>query len=57
LALTIERLPTALADSYIIDRELGRGGMATVPYVQGESLRERLEREKQLPVDEAVFEK
>src|SRR5260221_10257832 len=25
-----------------------------MPYVEGESLRERLEREKQLPVDEAV---
>jgi serine/threonine protein kinase/Tfp pilus assembly protein PilF len=116
LALPIERLRTALTGSYIIDRELGRGGMATVylaqdckhdrvvalkvlhpdlaaslgperflreiklaarlnhphilplfdsgeadgflfyvmPYVEGESLRERLEREKQLPVDEAV---
>ncbi len=116
MALPIERLRTALADSYVIDRELGRGGMATVylaqdckhdrvvalkvlhpelaaslgperflreiklaarlnhphilplfdsgeadaflyyvmPYVEGESLRERLEREKQLPVDEAV---
>ncbi|HYN81988.1 MAG TPA: protein kinase [Gemmatimonadaceae bacterium] len=116
MALPIERLRTALTDSYVIDRELGRGGMATVylaqdckhdrvvalkvlhpdlaaslgperflreiklaarlnhphilplfdsgesesflyyvmPYVEGESLRERLEREKQLPVDEAV---
>jgi len=116
LALPIERLRAALTDSYLIDRELGRGGMATVylaqdckhdrvvalkvlhpdlaaslgperflreiklaarlnhphilplfdsgeaddflfyvmPYVEGESLRERLEREKQLPVDEAV---
>ncbi|HEY8164364.1 MAG TPA: serine/threonine-protein kinase, partial [Gemmatimonadaceae bacterium] len=116
MALPIERLRAALADSYVIDRELGRGGMATVylaqdcrhdrvvalkvlhpdlaaslgperflreiklaarlnhphilplfdsgeaesflyyvmPYVEGESLRERLEREKQLPVDEAV---
>ena len=117
LALPIERLRSALTDAYSIDRELGRGGMATVylaqdckhdrivalkvlhpdlaaslgtgplsprdqargstqssahpsvirlagrrtgflyyvmPYVEGESLRERLEREKQLPVDEAV---
>jgi serine/threonine protein kinase/Tfp pilus assembly protein PilF len=116
LTLPVERLRTALTDSYIIDRELGRGGMATVylaqdrkhdrvvalkvlhsdlaaslgperflreiklaarlnhphilplfdsgqadsflfyvmPYVEGESLRERLDREKQLPVDEAV---
>ena len=116
LALPVERLREALSDSYIIDRELGRGGMATVylaqdckhdrvvalkvlhsdlaaslgperflreiklaarlnhphilplfdsgqadsflfyvmPYVEGESLRERLDREKQLPVDEAV---
>ncbi|HXV17391.1 MAG TPA: protein kinase, partial [Gemmatimonadaceae bacterium] len=115
-APAVERLRTSLSDSYIIDRELGRGGMATVylaqdckhdrtvalkvlhsdlaaslgsdrflreiklaarlnhphilplfdsgeadgflyyvmPYVEGESLRERLEREKQLPVDEAV---
>ena len=110
------RLATALEGRYLIDREIGRGGMATVylardvrhnrqvalkvlnpelgavlgverflaeievtanlqhpnllplfdsgevggllfyvmPYVQGESLRARLDREKQLPVDEAV---
>ncbi|MGK2961820.1 MAG: protein kinase domain-containing protein [Gemmatimonadaceae bacterium] len=116
MALPLERLRTAVAGSYVIDRELGSGGMATVylaqdckhdrvvalkvlhpdlaaslgperflreiklaarlnhphilplfdsgeadaflyyvmPYVEGESLRERLEREKQLPVDEAV---
>ena len=116
VALPIERLRAALGDAYIIDRELGRGGMATVylaqdckhdrvvalkvlhpdlaatlgperflreiklaarlnhphilplfdsgeadgflyyvmPYVEGESLRERLEREKQLSVEEAV---
>jgi serine/threonine protein kinase/Tfp pilus assembly protein PilF len=116
VALPIERLRTALTGSYVIDRELGRGGMATVflaqdckhdrvvalkvlhselaaslgserflreiklaarlnhphilplfdsgesdgflyyvmPYVEGESLRERLEREKQLSVEEAV---
>ena len=116
MALPIERLRNALTDSYVIDRELGRGGMATVylaqdckhdrvvalkvlhselaaslgserflreiklaarlnhphilplfdsgesdgflyyvmPYVEGESLRERLEREKQLSVEEAV---
>ncbi len=116
MTLPIERLRAALIDFYVIDRELGRGGMATVylaqdckhdrivalkvlhpelaaslgperflreikvaarlnhphilplfdsgeadaflyyvmPYVEGESLRERLEREKQLPVDEAV---
>jgi len=112
----IERLGSALADRYTIERELGQGGMAVVylahdlrhdrrvalkvlrpelsailggerflqeikvtanlqhshilplydsgsadgllfyvmPYVEGESLRERLSREKQLPVDEAV---
>jgi eukaryotic-like serine/threonine-protein kinase len=112
----MERLATALADRYLIERELGQGGMATVylahdvrhdrkvalkvlrpelsailggarflaeikttanlqhphilglfdsgeadgtvfyvmPYVEGESLRDRLVREKQLPVDEAV---
>jgi len=114
--LPIDRLRDALSHSYTIDRELGRGGMATVylaqdtkherlvalkvlhpdlaaslgpdrflreiklaarlnhphilplhdsgaaegflyyvmPYVEGESLRERLDREHQLPVDEAV---
>ena len=114
--LPIERLRGALSQSYTIDRELGRGGMATVylaqdvkherlvalkvlhpelaaslgpdrflreikvaarlnhphilglydsgeadgflyyvmPYVEGESLRERLDREHQLPIDEAL---
>jgi serine/threonine-protein kinase len=112
----LNRLTAALADRYAVERELGRGGMATVylardrkhdrevalkvlrpeiaavlgaerflreirttahlqhphilplhdsgeaegyvfyvmPYVEGESLRDRLERETQLPVDEAV---
>jgi len=112
----LARLKTALADRYTIERELGRGGMATVylaedvkhhrpvalkvlkselaavlgperflreieisarlthphilplldsgdaggtlfyvmPYVEGESLRDRLDREKQLPVDDAL---
>jgi serine/threonine-protein kinase len=112
----IDRLTTALADRYRIERELGQGGMATVylardlrhdrlvalkvlrpelaailgaerflqeikttanlqhphilplhdsgeaggnvfyvmPYVEGESLRDRLTRDKQLPVDVAV---
>ncbi len=111
-----ERLTTALADRYQIERKIGEGGMATVylaqdlkhqrkvavkvlkpelaavvgaerflaeiettanlthphilplhdsgeadsflfyvmPYVEGETLRERLDREQQLPVDEAV---
>jgi TolB-like protein/tetratricopeptide (TPR) repeat protein len=110
------RLRTALANQYRLDKELGRGGMATVylahdlkhnrpvalkvlhpeiaaalgterfqqeimlaarlqhphilsvhdsgaaagdlwftmPYVEGESLRDRLQRERQLPVDEAL---
>nr|MDP9177508.1 serine/threonine protein kinase [Gemmatimonadota bacterium] len=114
--LPIERLRGAVSQNYTIDRELGRGGMATVylaqdvkhermvalkvlhpelaaslgpdrflreikvaarlnhphilglhdsgeaegflyyvmPYVEGESLRERLDREHQLPIDEAV---
>ena len=114
--MTHTRLATALEGRYAIDREVGRGGMATVylardvrhhrrvalkvlnpelgavlgperflaeievtanlqhpnllplfdsgeadgllfyvmPFVEGESLRARLEREKQLPVDEAV---
>jgi serine/threonine protein kinase/Flp pilus assembly protein TadD len=112
----LERLRGALSQSYTIDRELGRGGMATVylaqdsrhdrlvalkvlhpelaaslgperflreikvaarlnhphilalhesgeadgflyyvmPYVEGESLRERLDREQLLPIDEAI---
>ncbi len=111
-----DRLTTALADRYRIERELGQGGMATVyladdlkhdrrvaikvlrpelaavigaerflaeikltanlqhphilplhdsgaadgvlyyvmPFIEGESLRDRLQREKQLPVEEAV---
>ena len=116
MALPVERLRGALSQTYTIDRELGRGGMATVylaqdckherlvalkvlhpelaaslgpdrflreikvaarlnhphilalhdsgeaegflyyvmPYVEGESLRERLDREHLLPVEEAV---
>src|SRR3970040_2019830 len=111
-----DRLRSALADRYVVDREVGRGGMATVflaqdrkhdrkvalkvlhpelaaglgserflreiqiaarlqhphilplydsgqadtllyyvmPFVEGESLRDRLAREKQLPVEDAV---
>ncbi|MFN2604557.1 MAG: serine/threonine-protein kinase, partial [Gemmatimonadaceae bacterium] len=114
--MVVEGLRAALSDRYTIERELGRGGMATVylardvkhkrgvalkvlkpelgavlgaerflseiqvtanlqhpnllplfdsgeadgllyyvmPFVQGESLRARLDREKQLPIDEAV---
>ena len=114
--LPIDRLRDVLTGSYSIDRELGRGGMATVylaqdlkhdrvvalkvlhpdlaaslgpdrflreihlaarlnhphilplfdsgeadgilfyvmPYVEGESLREKLDREQQLPIDEAI---
>jgi Tol biopolymer transport system component len=113
---TYERLKTALAEQYTLERKLGAGGMATVylardirhnrqvaikvmdpdlaavvgadrflkeiettanlqhpnilqlfdsgridgtvfyvmPYVQGESLRSRLKRETQLPIDEAI---
>jgi serine/threonine protein kinase/Tfp pilus assembly protein PilF len=116
VTLPIERLRSSLANAYTIDRELGRGGMATVylaldmkhdrvvalkvlhpdlaaslgpdrflreiklaarlnhphilplfdsgaadgflyyvmPYVEGESLRERLDRQQQLSVDEAL---
>src|SRR4026209_913290 len=115
-ALPVQRLRDSLSQSYSIDRELGKGGMATVylaqdlkhdrvvalkilhpdlaaslgpdrflreiklaarlnhphilplfdsgqadsflyyvmPYVEGESLRERLDREQSLPVEEAV---
>jgi serine/threonine protein kinase/Tfp pilus assembly protein PilF len=114
--LPVQRLRDALSQSYTIDRELGRGGMATVylaqdtkhdrvvalkvlhpdlaaslgpdrflreiklaarlnhphilplfdsgsadgllyyvmPYVEGESLRERLDRDRQIPVAEAI---
>jgi serine/threonine-protein kinase len=116
LSDTLNRLRASLADRYRIERELGRGGMATVflahdlkhdrpvalkvlhsqlavmlgsdrflreirlcarlqhphilavhdsgdadgqlwftmPYVEGETLRDRLKREKQLPVDDAL---
>jgi serine/threonine protein kinase/Tfp pilus assembly protein PilF len=116
LSLPIKRIRELLAPTYTVDRELGRGGMATVclaqdtkhervvalkvlhpglaeslgserflreikvvarlnhphilplfdsgevegflyyvmPYIEGESLREHLEREHQLPVDEAI---
>ncbi len=112
----LDRLKTALADRYAIEREIGAGGMATVylaedikhhrkvavkvlrpelaavlgperflreiettanlnhphilplfdsgeaggflfyvmPYVEGESLRQRLDREKQLPIEDAL---
>jgi serine/threonine protein kinase/tetratricopeptide (TPR) repeat protein len=114
--LPVQRLRDSLSQAYAIDRELGKGGMATVylaqdikhdrvvalkvlhpdlaaslgpdrflreirlaarlnhphilplfdsgeadgilyyvmPYVEGESLRERLDREQQLPIEEAV---
>ena len=117
MADLLDRLRTTLADRYTFDREVGRGGMATVyraqdqkhhrpvaikvlhpylavnlgperflreiqiaaqlqhphivplydsgqagdllyyvmPYVEGESLRQRLEREQRLPVDDAVY--
>jgi serine/threonine protein kinase/Flp pilus assembly protein TadD len=116
MTLPLDRLRTALSQTYTIDRELGRGGMATVylaqdnrherlvalkvlhpelaaslgpdrflreikmaarlnhphilplhdsgeadgllyyvmPYVEGESLRERLDRDQLLPIDEAI---
>ncbi len=116
MSLPIARIRELLAPAYTVDRELGRGGMATVclaqdtkherivalkvlhpglaeslgserflreikvvarlnhphilplfdsgevegflyyvmPYVEGESLRERVERENQLPIDEAI---
>ena len=116
MADLLDRLRTALADRYLFEREVGRGGMATVylaqdqkhnravaikvlhpylavnlgperflreiqiaaqlqhphivplydsgqanellyyvmPYVEGESLRQRLEREKQLPLEDAI---
>ena len=114
-SLQLDRLGTALAGRYAIEREIGRGGMATVyladdlkhrrkvaikvlrpeltevlgperfdreiqivaglshphilplydsgaapllwfsmPYVRGESLRQKLSRERQLPIDQAI---
>src|SRR6476620_7111282 len=81
-------LAGALADRYLIEREVGAGGMATVylardlrhkrsvaikvirpglaggdgapvpyfvmPYVEGETLRQRLERDGRLPVETAA---
>lgn len=116
MTIPFERLRDALADAYVVDRELGKGGMATVflaqdkkhdrvvalkvlhpelaaslgserflreiklvarlnhphilplfdsdaadgflyyvmPYVEGESLRERLDRQQLLPIEEAI---
>ena len=116
MAETLERLQALVADRYAVERELGRGGMATVylatdirhdrrvaikvllpdlaatigaerfereikvaarlqhphilglhdsghaedllyyvmPFIDGESVRDRLDREKQLPVDDAI---
>jgi serine/threonine protein kinase/Flp pilus assembly protein TadD len=116
MTLPIQRIREVLAPTYTVDRELGRGGMATVylaqdskhervvalkvlhpelaaslgpdrflreirvaarlnhphilplfdsgeiegllyyvmPYVEGESLRERLDRQQQLPIEEAI---
>jgi Flp pilus assembly protein TadD len=116
MADNLDRLKSALTDRYLVERELGAGGMATVylaedlkhrrpvavkvlkpelsaalgpdrflreieilagldhphilplydsgeadgflyyvmPYVEGESLRDRLDREKQLPIDDAA---
>ncbi len=72
----LDRLTTALADRYAVQRELGSGGMAAVylaedlkhhrkvavrvlrpyvmPCVDGESLRGKLQREKQLSVDDVL---
>jgi eukaryotic-like serine/threonine-protein kinase len=59
-----DRRAAALADRYAIERELGQGGMATVSLAQdlkhdrkvalGETLREKLNRETLLGIDEAV---
>jgi hypothetical protein len=63
----LSRLSSALSDRYRLERELVGGGMTTVflgdadgllfyvmPYLGGESLRERLNREGQLEIEEAV---
>lgn len=88
-----QRIRELFGSAYAIDRELGRGGMATLylaqdakhdrmvalkvlhpelaaslgperflreikvaarPYVDGESLRQRLDRQRQLSIDEAI---
>ena len=80
MADIIERLKVAIADRYVIERELGQGGMATVylgqdlkhnrkvalkvlrpelaaalgQFVEGESLRARLARDRQLSVEDAL---
>ena len=60
MADVLDRLKTALADRYAIEREIGSGGMATVyldsgeadgflyyvmPWVEGSSVRDRLNRD------------
>jgi serine/threonine protein kinase len=44
----------ALRDRYVLERELARRLWYTMPYVEGESLRDRLRREIQLPIEEAT---
>jgi serine/threonine-protein kinase len=57
---TFDRLRTALADRYDVESQIGRGGMAdgllyyVMPLAEGETLRERLNREKQLPLEDAL---
>ena len=58
----LDSLKAVLADRYTMELELGSGGMATeylahdltMPYVEGESLREGLNRKKELSKDEAL---
>ncbi len=46
------RLSTALADRYKLESHLGEGGM--MPLVEGDTLRDKLDFEKQLGVDETI---
>ena len=52
---TLDRLKKSFADHYSIEREIDRGGMAVVYLAEDlKHLRDRLQRERSLPVEEAI---